>query len=180
MENFIQEYLSLYYKIGSSQMGNAGVYHINDNPKYRAPESSEKVLKEISHVFYVSQEDAKNQLILWAITVDPEVDLEFYWKSINELLFPMATLVHARTIGMDLVTVQPMSAPRSELMYMDFVYGNKNIQTTDAVRQVWENQLNELVSVSSRALGEIDHPTDAIDAVHYSILNSYTGRTDIY
>ena len=78
---------------------------------------------------------------------------------------------------MDLVSVQPMSAPRGDLRYFD---SNRNIEISDDVRQVWENQLNELVGVSSRAFGEIDHPTDAIDALHYSILNSYTGRTDIY
>lgn len=179
MEKFIQEYLSLYYKIGSSQMGNAGVYHINDNPKYRAPESSEKVLKEISHVFYVSQEDAKNQLILWAITVDPEVDLEFYWKSIEEFFFPTVSRVAARTISADLVSVQPMSAPTGELKYMNYTCQN-TLEISDEIKRVWESQFNELVGVSSRALGEMDHPTDAIDAIHYSILNSYTGRTDIY
>jgi hypothetical protein len=177
MEKFIQEYLSTYYKIAHSEMGNAGIYDINKNSKYKAPESSKEILKEISQVFFLSEEDAKNQVELWAITIDPEVDLDFYWKSINELFFPTVSRVHARTIGMDLVSVQPMSAPRGDLRYFD---SNRNIEICDDVRQVWENQLNELVGVSSRAFGEIDHPTDAIDALHYSILNSYTGRTDIY
>jgi hypothetical protein len=177
MEKFIQEYLSLYYKIAHSQIGNAGIYDIYKNPKYKAPESSKNILKEISHVFFLNEEDAKNQVELWAITVDPEVDLDFYWKTINELFFPMVSRVNARTIGMDLVSVQPMSAPRGELMYFD---SNRNVEISDEIRRVWENQQNEIVGVSSRAFGEMDHPTDAIDAFHYSILNSYTGRTDIY
>jgi len=131
MEKFIQEYLSTYYKIAYSELGNAGIYDIYKNPKYKAPESSKNILKEISHVFFLNEEDAKNQVELWAITVDPEVDLDFYWKTINELFFPMVSRVAARTIGMDLVSVKPMSAPSNQLM-------------------------------------------------NYSILNSYTGRTDIY
>lgn len=114
MEKFIQEYLSIYYKLGYSQIGNAGVYDIYKNPKYKAPESSKKILKEISEVFFLNEEDAKNQVELWAITVDPEINLGFYWKTINELFFPSVSRVHAA------------------------------------------------------------------DAFHHSILNSYTGRTDIY
>ena len=177
MEKFIQEYLSLYYKIAHSEIGNAGVYDINKNPKYKAPESSKNILKEISQVFFLSEEDAKNQVELWAITIDPEVDLDFYWKTINELFFPTVNRVHARTIGMDLVSVQPMSAPTGELMYFD-TNRNINLEINNNIRRVWENQQNEIVGVSSRMFGEImHHPTDAL---HYSILNSYTGRTDIY
>lgn len=177
MEKFIQEYLSLHYKIGYSMMGNAGVYDIYNDPECEAPETSKKLLKEISHIFYVSEEDAKNQVELWAITIDPEVDFDFYWKTINELFFPTISRIAARTIGMDLVSVQPMSAPRGELMYFD---SNRNIEISDEIRRVWENQQKEIVGVSSRAFGEMDHPTDVIDALHYSILNSYTGRSDIY
>lgn len=177
MEKFIQEYLSLYYKIAHSEMGNAGIYGIYKNPKYKAPESSKEILKEISQVFFLNEEDAKNQIELWAITIDPEVDLDFYWKTINELFFPTVSRVASRTIGMDLVSVQPMSPPRGGLMYFD---AHRNIEMSDEIRRVWENQQKEIVGVSSRAFGEIDHPTDAIDALHYSILNSYTGRTDIY
>lgn len=180
MEKFIQEYLSLYYKIAHSQIGNAGIYDIYKNPKYKAPESSKNILKEISQVFFLNEEEAKNQIELWAITIDSEVDLDFYWKSINELFFPTVSRVAARTIGMDLVSVQPMSPPNSGLVYADYLPLERPIEISDEIRRVWENQLNELVGVSSRAIGEIDHPTDAIDALHYSILNSYTGRTDIY
>ena len=59
MKKFIQEYLSLYYKIAYSEMGNAGIYDIYKNPKYKAPEGSKKILKEISEVFFLNEEDAK-------------------------------------------------------------------------------------------------------------------------
>lgn len=62
-------------------------------------------------------------------------------------------------------------------MYFD---AHRNIEMSDEIKRVWENQQKEIVGVSSRAFGEMGHPTDAIDAFHYSILNSYTGRTDIY
>jgi hypothetical protein len=180
MEKFIQEYLSIYYKLDYSSLGNAGVYDINEDSKYRAPKSNSWLIKEISQVFYIDEDYAKEQIELWAITIDPEVDLDFYWKSINEIFFPTINRVHARTISMDLVSVQPMSPPRANLSYANLSFNERPIQISDDVRRVWESQLNELVGVSSRAIGEIDHPTDAIDAMHYSILNSYTGRTDIY
>ena len=118
MENFIQEYLSLYYKIAYSELGNGGVYDINNNPKYRAPESSKKLLKEINKVFYISEEDVKNQINIWATTLDPNIDLEFYWKEDFGLTF--ANSIAVKTIGMDLVSVQPMSGPTGHLMYLNY------------------------------------------------------------
>ena len=180
MEKFIQEYLSTYYKIDYSNLDNAGIYDINENSKYKAPKSSKNILKEISQVFYVSEDDAKIQVELWAITIDPEVDLDFYWKTINDLFFPIINRVHARTIGMELVSVQPMSEPKNGLVYANYLPKEMPVEISDNIRQVWENQQNEIVGVSSRVFGEMGHPTDAIDAFHYSILNSYTGKTDIY
>lgn len=37
-------------------------------------------------------------------------------------LLPLGMQISARTIGLDLVPVQPMSAPTSQLFYFDFVY----------------------------------------------------------
>lgn len=39
-------------------------------------------------------------------------------------MLPIAMKVAARTVGLDLVSVQPMSAPLGTLHYMDYQYGN--------------------------------------------------------
>lgn len=39
-------------------------------------------------------------------------------------MLPIAMNVAARTIGLDLVSVQPMSAPLGTLHYMDYQYGD--------------------------------------------------------
>ena len=39
-------------------------------------------------------------------------------------MFPIAMKVAAQTVGLDLVSVQPMSAPLGTLHYMDYQYGN--------------------------------------------------------
>jgi hypothetical protein len=46
---------------------------------------------------------------------------EFFWH------FPEVQQIAARTLGIDLVSVQPMSAPIGNISYLDFQYnGNEN------------------------------------------------------
>lgn len=39
-------------------------------------------------------------------------------------MFPIAMKVAAQTVGLDLVSVKPMSAPKPNLFYVDYQYGN--------------------------------------------------------
>jgi hypothetical protein len=39
-------------------------------------------------------------------------------------MFPIAMKVAAQTVGLDLVSVKPMSAPSGQLFYADYQYGN--------------------------------------------------------
>lgn len=52
-----------------------------------------------------------------------EKELVEYKKS-QEFYFPIFQQVAARTMGMDLVSVQPMKAPTGILNYLDYVYNN--------------------------------------------------------
>lgn len=45
-------------------------------------------------------------------------------SSISTNMFPIAMKVAAQTIGLDLVSVKPMSAPKNNLFYVDYQYGN--------------------------------------------------------
>ena len=39
-------------------------------------------------------------------------------------MFPIAMKVAAQTVGLDLVSAKPMSAPKPNLFYVDYQYGN--------------------------------------------------------
>lgn len=49
-------------------------------------------------------------------------ETEDKWEKITSSMFPIAMKVAAQTIGLDLVSVKPMSAPLNILPY--FQYGN--------------------------------------------------------
>jgi hypothetical protein len=183
MEKFVQQYLSTYFYIKASEVGNDGIYYVNDDRRIPTPHSGSKLIKEIVTVFGLEDIDDSLKIIIntWAATIKPDVDLEFYWKTMDDLFgFPITHQIAATTIGLDLVAVQPMDGPRGELLYMDFQYGvdtatgdSQTVTATtrngrvydeeiyrqswgDMVAQLYENQQNHIVE-------ELDHPTPEID-----------------
>jgi len=122
---FIQQYLSEYYYIKTSEVGNDGIYSIIDERRIPIPFNGSKLIKEIVTIFGLEEDVLKSYIESWAVSIKPDVDLEFYWKTTEDLFgFPIAHQIAATTIAMDLVAVQPLSAPRGKLMYMDFQYDN--------------------------------------------------------
>jgi len=186
MEKYIQQYLSDYFYIKTSEVGFDGIYYKLDDRRFPTPFNGSKLIKEIVTIFCVNEHDVKTIIHFWSLSIKPNVDLEFYWKTTEDLFgFPMAQRIAATTIGMDLVSVQPMDGPRGEL-YMDFQYGvdpstgesetltavvgrqgptnrNGRVYDEEIFRQSWgdiaelyENQQNHIV-------GELDHPTPDIN-----------------
>lgn len=180
MEKFVQQYLSTYYYIKTSEVGNDGIYYVNDDRRIPTAHNGDKLITEIVTVFGLENVDGNIKIIInnWAATIKPDVDLEFYWKTTEELFgFPIAQQIAATTIGLDLVAVQPMEGPIVGLMYMDFQYDNnepiavvsghtgrsgpKNNRIygeetfSQNVMQLHENQQNYIV-------GELDHPSDSV------------------
>ena len=47
--------------------------------------------------------------------------------------FPIVTKVFAKSIGMDLVNVQPMNGPSGQLLYTDYVYGNRELTSIEKI-----------------------------------------------
>jgi hypothetical protein len=98
--------------------------------------------------------------------------LEFYWsnhESIFEGIFPLVQQVAARTIGMDLVSVQPLAASTGQFLYMDYVYtGAVETQTATTNNRVYEvadndagriwDNIQRLYENQQRFDGELDHP----------------------
>jgi hypothetical protein len=124
MKKYIQQYLSEYYYIEISEVGNDGIYYkLNDN-RWKTPHNGKRLISEIVTIFGLEEEESKTIIIEWAVTLKPDVDLEFYWKSEDDLIFPAVARVAAQTMGVDLVPVQPMDGPKGELLYIDYQYGD--------------------------------------------------------
>jgi len=137
MEKFIHNYLTETYQLILSEIpkytvfrfdGDA-LYKINDDSKYRSFESPNLLLSELNTIFFLSKEELKPIVLSWAKTLKEDVNLDRYWEYIDSLL-PIARQVAAQTVGFDIVSVQPMSTPRGELLYMDYQYGVDSIDET--------------------------------------------------
>lgn len=182
MEKLVQQYLFQYYYIDTSEVGNDGIYYRLDENKWKSAHNGVKLINEIVTVFGLEDIDDSVKIIIndWAATIKPDVDLEFYWKTMEDLFaFPITHRIAATTIGLDLVAVQPMDGPKGELLYMDFQYGvdtatgesqtvtattrNGRVYNEEIYRQSWgdmvaqlhENQQNHIVE-------ELDHPSDSV------------------
>lgn len=125
MEKLVQQYLFEYYYIDTSEIGNDGIYYKLNQNKWKSPHNYSLLLKEIEKVFGIEEVLIKLIINDWAVLEKPDVDLEFYWTTLEDLIgFPIAQRVGAITMGTDIVSVMPLSGPRGELVYMDFQYDN--------------------------------------------------------
>lgn len=137
MEKFIHNYLSQTYVLDLHEItrytvfkfdGDA-LYKIDDESKFRSFESPNILLSELNTIFLLSKEELKPIILSWAKTLKEDVNLDRYWEYIDSLL-PVAQHVATTLLGLDLVSVQPMSAPIGELMYLDYQYGVDPIDET--------------------------------------------------
>jgi hypothetical protein len=130
MEKFIYTYLSENYYIQTSEVGNHGIYQKYDDRRIPVPFNGDRLVKDVVTVFGVTKDEAHRYIYEWSRLVEPDVDLTFYWKMAEEfgsLVFPVIQSVAARTISQDLVSVQPMSAPTGDLLYLDYVYSKESM-----------------------------------------------------
>lgn len=173
MEIHVHSYLSRYFEIGTSEVGNDGIYSLEDKRKNRGPIYWDKLVTELVTVFSIAEDEGKSFINSWAVKISPNVNLEFYWatnENIFEGIFPIVQQVAARTIGMDLVAVQPLAAPTGLLFHMDYAYtGAVETQTATTNNRVyevaendagrrWDNIIQQLYENQQRFDGELDHP----------------------
>lgn len=137
MEKLIHNYLSQTYVLDLHEItrytvfkfnGDA-LYKINDESKFRSFESPNILLSELNTIFFLSDVELKPIILSWAKTLKENVKLDKYWEYIDSLL-PISRNVVAKTVGLDLVSVQPMSAPIGQLIYLDYQYGVDPIDET--------------------------------------------------
>jgi hypothetical protein len=189
MQSYIQQYLSDYYYVKTSEVGNDGIYFINDDRRIPTPFNGSKLIKEIVTIFGLKEDEVKSYIESWAVSIKPDIDLEFYWKTMDDLFgFPITHRIAAQTIGMDLVAVQPISGPRVELLYMDFQYGvdtatgdsetvtattvvgrqgptnrNGRVYDEEIYTQSWGDIVQLYENQENHIVGELDHPTPSVD-----------------
>lgn len=145
MEIFIHNYLTRHYELATSDVGNDGIYSKEDTRRHRAPYNGSKLLKELSTIFGVFSLDAQSYTNRWAWSNGKKADLEFYWRQADEFMLPIAMRVAAQTIGLDLVSVQPMAGPSGTLIYPESYSGqtqeNRNMGMTDQILEIYNNQI---------------------------------------
>ena len=136
MKQIVFSYLSSYYEIDTSEVKNDGIYVKDNTDRPRPPKYFNKLLEELVIIFSLSEKTLRDFLDEWAKVQKPDVDLDFYWSDVFFGL-PIAHQVAARTIGMDLVSVQPMAAPKGLLHYIDYHYsGAPETITVNRPREV--------------------------------------------
>lgn len=152
MEKYIYTYLSENYYIKTSDVGNYGIYERYSDLRIPIPYNGDRLVKDVVTVFGVSKDDARAYIIQWAELVEPGCDLEFYWKTASDfanILFPTIQQVAARTIAMDLVPVQPMEAPKAQLLYLYYVYGKETRyeKVINRIIEIFKNIYNRIFGI---------------------------------
>lgn len=76
------------------------------------------------------------------ILPDDEFENKYKISSFSNLAFPMVRRLFSHVVGMDLVSVQPLSAPTGQLFYLDYNYIEKNEEPTHTTEKIivpkWE------------------------------------------
>jgi hypothetical protein len=124
METFVYDYLTKNYYLDISDAGNDGIYLILDTRRFKAPTPSHKLLNDIMTIFALDIDTSKDIINLWAKSVNPDIDLEFYWKTTNDIFNSILPIIAnlSASLSDNLVRVEPLSSPSGNLLYMDVVY----------------------------------------------------------
>lgn len=132
MEKHIYNYLTENYYIRLSDVGNYGIYFINDARKFHTPVNGNKLITELITVFAIESEEAALFINKWAFEKYGNIDLEFYWKTNDDIFFGnignIVRNVSAVTLSHELIPVQAMGfpEPKGTLFYLDTVYVSEN------------------------------------------------------
>jgi hypothetical protein len=88
MKNHILSYLNRNYFISISDIGNDGIYSLDDNRPVidRPPIDQEKLLNEIHTITGIPHTEIKDLVNEWAFSIKKDVNLTFYWLSYRDLI----------------------------------------------------------------------------------------------
>lgn len=143
MQNIVHLYLLKHYEVATSEVGNDGIYLKSDTREHRIPTYGDKLVKELVTIFCLEDGLLKTYIDDWAVSIKNDIDLEFYWKTQEEI-----------------------ALLRGESLYMDYQYsaGTPNINgrvydrqdMNDAIRR-WDNVINRI--------GGLHHPNNLTNSL---------------
>jgi hypothetical protein len=160
MEKYIHEYLTATYYLNQDSLDRYWIYTKKD--PYSHFGIRDNILLDLKDIYGLEVVESKLIVYRWAIKINDDVDLDYFWAfeepkyeesikpskyhahfpGIDEAILPIVQRISARTIGMDLVSVQPMSAPKGNLFYLDMVYnGPKKLTKYQKIKRV----LNKII-----------------------------------
>ncbi len=130
MEKYIHQYLTNTYYLKQDSLGRHWIYTQKD------PNSNfgirDNILLDLKNIYGLEVVESKLIIYRWAIKFDEDVNLDYFWfyeepkyekyikntsTNFETATFPMAQRVLSRTIGQDLVMVQPLAMPTGLLQY---------------------------------------------------------------
>lgn len=150
MEKYVHEYLTTTYYLKRDAIGRHWIYSKEDYSGYFGRTSN--ILDELKTIYCLETVELKILVYRWAIKIDKEANLDYFWAieetkrnqyDIVVSLPPMRAL--GKSIAQDLVSIQPMSAPKSNLMYIDYVYGQKLLYNSLTPYQKIKRVLNKII-----------------------------------
>lgn len=117
MKKLIHRYLSEHFHIVENKVRRQQLYNDFDLPSY-------VLIKELETIFSLDKKGLKWYIKSWIKTNTKAFNFNDWWtpKYDKGKYFPFVQQVAARTIGLDLVDVQPMEGPRGELVYLNYQY----------------------------------------------------------
>ena len=81
MKKYIVRYLTENYYLDKSQIGNAGIYSLDDNREIKPPVNANILINEIVTLFNYPFTRTRWLIHYWAKKQKPDYSLDFYWKS---------------------------------------------------------------------------------------------------
>jgi len=156
MESIILEYLSKTYSLDV----NTNQVLDSDDKIY-----ADDLLSELELIFGVSTETATALVEIWIEDSEPKFDLEIFWSDKAANIFSHVIL---RTVGMDLVAVQPMSAPTGVLFDLDYTYSGTNRNG-----RIYDEEMFNINGIPEQLFGTLDHPSGN------TYLNIFSGTTGL-
>lgn len=117
MKKLIHKYLFEYFHIVENKVRRNQKYYTFDLPSY-------VIVNELEKIFGLNKKELKWYVKSWIKKRNKGFDFNKWWTPPKyQIYIPMVKKIAARTVGLDLVNVQPMEGPRGELLYMNYQYG---------------------------------------------------------
>jgi hypothetical protein len=119
MEELIYKFLVNHYEIDGDHIVLIGT----ESKAY-----CDDIQLEVIQCFDIEEDEANDYMVWWLMSDHPTFDIDSFFDDLRSPwgnLLPIAQQVSARTLGLDLVPVQPMEAPTGLLEYMDFRYEDR-------------------------------------------------------